>query len=214
VGAVDYAAGAVSLPVVNPRYTPTPDHYFRPVARVGYSFSEALRIGVAATRGPYLSDNVNAMLPPGAEWQDYRQTIVAADARLSFDNVVTHAEVAWSSYEVPTMANEVRGLGAFGEVRVAHSPRVFSALRVERFRYPFIRPNSATSWRGVEVTQWNAEAGVGYRISPSAIAKLSYRRDYWPGEVAPASVPAPDGYALAAQLSWLFDVMGMFEKQY
>jgi hypothetical protein len=214
LGTFDYAIGAVSLPVVNPRYSPEPGDRLRPVLRVGYTPSPAFRIGAAITRGPYLGPASSDRMPANTEWQDFSQTVIASDVRFSIGYVDARAEIAWSSYEVPTLADDVNGLGAYAEARIAHSPRIFSALRVERFRYPFIRAVSATTWIGAPVTQYNAEAGVGYRLGPSALAKLSYRRDYWPGNVRPGAPPAPDGYALAIQLSMLVDIGEMLEPRY
>lgn len=213
-GRFDYAVGAVSQPVYNPNYSPEPSDRLRPIARVGFAPSEALRMGAAVTHGSYLGNSISAMLPTGTRWQDFDQTVVATDFRFSADNIVTHAEVAWSSYEVPTVSEPVSGWGAFGEVKVAHTPRIFSALRVERFRYPFVRPLSTTNWRGVAITQWNAEIGAGYRLSRSGLAKISYRRDYWPEDPLPGAPPAPDGYALAVQFSYLLDIAKLFEPKY
>ena len=214
IGRFDYAVGAISLPVVNPRYTPEPSDRVRPVVRIGYTPSEAFRIGAAATHGPYLGKSSSVHLATNSEWHDFDQTVIASDVRFSIGYVDARAEVAWSSYEVPTITDRVAGLGGYAEVRVAHSPRIFSAARVERFRYPFIRGVSPTVWIGAPTTQYNAEVGVGYRLNRSALAKLSYRRDYWPGEVRPGAVPAPDGYALAVQFSMLVDLGELFEAKY
>lgn len=214
IGRFDYALGAVTLPVVNPRYSPEPGERLRPVARIGFTPSEAFRVGAGITHGPYLGPASDAQLPANAEWQDFDQTVIASDLRFSIGYVDARAELAWSSYDVPTLSKPVRGLGAYGEVRVAHSPRVFSAARVERFRYPFIRGTSPTHWRGTPVTQYNAELGVGYRISPNALAKASLRRDYWPGDVQPPAPPAPDGYAFGIQFSLLVDLNELMQARY
>ena len=214
VGDFDYAVGAVSLPVVHPGYSPEPSHRLRPVVRFGFTPSAAFRIGAAATHGSYLGESTEDRLPAGVAWSDFKQTVVAADVRFSIGYVDARAEVAWSSYDVPTMNSSVRGLGSYGEVRVAHTPRIFTAARFEHFRYPFIRAVSPTSWIGSPTTQMNAEVGLGYRLSRSALAKISYRRDYWPGEVRPGASPAPDGYALAAQLSMLLDFGELLEPKY
>jgi hypothetical protein len=213
-GKFDYSVGAVSLPIVNPNYSPEPGERLRPIVRVGYAPSEAFRISAGATRGPYLGPSSSTLLPSSSEWQDYDQTIVASDLHFSIGYVDLRAEIAWSSYQVPTIADDVNGLGAYGEVKITHTPRIFSAARVERFKYPFIRGVSPTVWIGNPVVQYNAEVGVGYRLSRSALAKVSYRRDYWPGEVRPGAPPAPDGYALAAQLSMLLDFGELLERRY
>ena len=115
---------------------------------------------------------------------------------------------------MPTVADPVAGWGSYVEVRVAHTPRLFTAARFERFRYPFVMPLNPAMWIGVTTTQMNGEVGMGYRISRSALGKVSYRRDQWPDELRPGSPPFPDGYALAAQLSILLDIGELLQKRY
>lgn len=205
-GPLDYRVAAVSLPVVNPNYSPEPAHRLRPVVGAGISLGPALRVGAAWTHGPYLGPESNAALPAGAAWDDYAQTVIAADLRFAVGYLETRAEVAWSSYEVPTIADAVEGLGWYVEPRVTLSPRVFVAARLERFDYAFIRA-FGTSWVGRPTLQENAELGVGYRFSPAALLKLSGRVDHWPGPDPSPQFHAPDGYAIAAQFSYLFSLL-------
>jgi hypothetical protein len=214
VGSFDYAVGTVSLPVVNPRYSPQPSHRLRPVVRAGWSAGPALHIGASATHGPYLGADVTDQLPPAKAWHDYDQNVVAADLHFSIGYFDARAELAWSSYEVPTIDDPVQGWGSYAELRVAHTPRLFTAARLERFRYPFVLPVNATTWVGVTTTQLNGEIGVGYRLSRSGLAKISYRRDYWPDELRPGRPAFPDGYAIAAQLSFLLNLNELFERRY
>ena len=111
VSRFDYHIALASLPAVNTNYTPVPDPYLRPTAGMGVSFGPAFRIGGTVTHGPYLGDTVSAQLPSGSRWQDYKQTVVAADLRLSKGYVEARAEVNWSAYDVPTVADQLHGLG-------------------------------------------------------------------------------------------------------
>ncbi|MEX2178338.1 MAG: hypothetical protein WD801_06480 [Gemmatimonadaceae bacterium] len=213
-GPLDYRAAAVSLPLVNPRYTPKPGRRIRPVAGVGVSAGPGFRVGVAATRGPYLSEDLQALLPPGAAWKDFGQLIIAADARYSAGYIVARAEAAWSSYEVPTVADVVKGFGWYGEIRGTVTPRLFVAARYENSKYAFIRPVSPSFWVGSATRQINGEIGAGYRFSPDALLKTSFRRDHWPVQTSPSGARFPDGYALAVQFSQRVDVMGLLEGKY
>jgi hypothetical protein len=51
------------------------------------------------------------------------------------------------------------------------------------------------------------EGGVGFWITPSTLAKASYRFDRWTVTPANASFVRPGGHALAVQLSQGFDVV-------
>lgn len=201
VGAFDYHLGVASLPAVNTRYTPEPGHLLRPVAGIGISVGPAFRIGAAVTHGPYLSDGVTAQLPAGSSWKDYKQTVVSSDLRLSVGYVEARAEVAWSSYDAPTVGDRLHGLGWYAELRATLSPRLFLAGRFEHYRYPFILPINPSFWVGRETTQMNGEVGIGYRFTAATLLKTSVRQDHWPEHIIPGAPPFPDGYAVALQLS-------------
>ena len=208
VGPVDYTAAAVSLPAVNERYTPAPGHRVRPVLGLGLSVGPALRFGGAVTHGPYLGPTSSPSMPAGSAWQDFDQTVVTGDARLSVGYVEARFEAAWSSYEVPTVAEAVHGLGWYGELRATLSPRLFVAGRFEHNRYPFVLAVSPQFWVGTATTQMNGEAGLGYRWSPDVLIKTSLRKDHWPVHQIGAT-SFPDGYAFAMQVSVHTDVVSL-----
>ncbi|HWC74317.1 MAG TPA: hypothetical protein VG454_10315 [Gemmatimonadales bacterium] len=209
LGQLDYHVALASLPAVNERYQPPPDDYLRPTAGIGISVRPAFRLGVTATHGPYLGDTVNAQLPAGTSWHDYKQTVVAADARFSKGYLEARGEATWSEYDVPTVADPVHGLGWYLELRGTVSPRVFLAGRYEYYRYAFILPVSQTFWVGRETTQMNAEVGMGYRFTSATLLKASVRRDHWPVHTIPGAPPFPDGYAVAIQLSVFASATGL-----
>jgi hypothetical protein len=109
-------------------------------------------------------------------------------------------EAAWSSYQAPTVAKAVHGIGWYGEIRATLSPRWFVAGRFEHNKYPFVLAVSPSFWVGTATTQMNGEAGVGYRWSADALIKASLRKDHWPVHLA-GTTAFPDGYAFAVQVS-------------
>jgi hypothetical protein len=208
IGPLDYSAAAVSLPAVNERYTPTPGQRLRPMLGLGLSLGPQLRIGTGFTHGPYLSPESDANMPAGKRWQDFQQTVMTGDARLSVGYIEARFEAAWSSYQAPTVADAVHGLGWYGEVRATLSPRLFVAGRFEHNRYPFVLAVSPSFWVGTATTQMNGEAGLGYRWSPDVLIKASLRKDHWPVHQIGATA-FPDGYAFAVQMSVHTDVGGL-----
>lgn len=194
VGSFDYRVGVMSLPVVNVRYTPEAGHRLRPVASIGWSAGPAFRVGASVTRGPYLSSDVGALLPPGEEWTAYTQDIIAAEARFALGYVEARAEAQWSSYEVPTRGDP--------------------AARFEDYRYPFVLPVSPSFWVGSETTQRNREVGAEYRFGPSTLLKASVRLDHWPVHELPNGQRFPDGYAVAVQGSVLASLTNLFTPRY
>ena len=202
-GRIDYRAAAVSLPVVNPRYTPAPGQRLRPLLGAGVTLGPSLHLGLSATRGPYLNKNLQGQVPNGRSWDEYRQTIIAGDARFSVGYLETRFEAAWSEYEVPTSGQRLHGFGAYGEAKLTLSPRVFVATRLEGFRYPFVLPINQNFWVASETIENNGEIGVGYQVSNGWLLKASFRKDDWP-QPNPPGLSLPDGYAAAVQLSWHF----------
>ncbi|MEO8448410.1 MAG: hypothetical protein ABI647_01395 [Gemmatimonadota bacterium] len=213
IGTFDYRAAIVDLPSVNERYVPRPGRALRPAAAVGVTLGPGLRLGASATRGPYLRSDLAAALPAGAGWESYKETVVGLEGRYTGGYLEARAEVIWSSYQVPTFPDAVDGLGAYAELRLTASPRVFVATRLERNRYAFVSPAGGTAWRGSSRTVYNGELGAGYRLTPDFLLKTSIRLDQWPGP-SPPTFPLPDGYAFAVQLSYRADLLGMFAKKY
>ncbi len=219
-GAFDYRAAAVSLPVVNPNYTPEPAHRLRPLLGAGVTFGPALHAGMSWTHGPYLGPSSDAALPAGRAREDFQQTVVAADLRFSVGYVDVRAEAAWASYDVPTIPDSlgswrvvpVEGRGWYVEPRVTLSPRVFVAARLEWFDYASIRVNRDTNLVGNATLEQNGELALGYRFSPGALLKVSGRRDNWPGPDASANFRTPNGYAFALQFSQQFSLTALLQR--
>jgi hypothetical protein len=206
----DYRVAAVSLPVSHPGYVPDPEWAVRPAIGVGITPMVGLHLGASASWGPYLNGHVDASHLAGRSWQSYQQRLTALDAAFSRGYVELHGEWAQSGYDVPG-ASTVSGATWYGEAKVTLGPRLFAAVRYEDNNYPFILPVGQTTWIAVPVDFHNVEGGLGYRLSPLLIAKLSYRTDHWNLTPAQHSVLGPGGHALAFQLSQAFDVLSMFD---
>jgi len=199
LGNFDYRVAAVTLPVSHPGYVPDPGARLRPAAGAGYSFGPALHVGLSATIGSYLHRSLQDSVPLGKRWSDYDQRMLAFDARFSSGYFESHAELALSGYDVPTRSSPVNGLSYFVEGKYTWSPRFFTALRLEENTYAFVRAAGVGVWVARDVQMLNGEVGAGYRFSPALLAKVSYRRDRWPPDLAAV---LPDGHGLALQLSY------------
>jgi len=205
---LDYRGGLVSLPAVNTRYVPEPDHALRPVLGLGVTPTPHLRVGTSMTWGPYLGDGVLPTLPSGSTTSDFHQWILGFDARFSTGHLDTHAELAFSGYEVPTHEASKNGYTYYLETTYQFSPRLYASSRFEQNNYPFVRPREGASWIAATRNFYNGEVGVGYRIGRGSIIKGSYRRDYWP--VDPTSqIPFENGHAVALQFSHQFDAVSL-----
>lgn len=198
-GRWDYRIGAVSLPVSNERYVPEATHRLRPAIGAGVTPATGFHVGVSFTHGPYLQSDLDSMLQPGNEWDDFTQTVAGLDLSLARGYTEIQAEAALSTFEVPG-AESVGGFTAYVEVKQTWSPRWFTAVRLEQNDYAFIRAISPAMWMSNRVNFYNGEIGIGYRFDHMTTVKLTYRRDYWPVEPALRAF-LRDGQALAMQVS-------------
>jgi hypothetical protein len=197
---VDYRAALVTLPPTNPAYVPEPGAYLRPAVGVGLTPVIGVRVGASWSSGPYLSDADAANVPAGTRWQDYGSRVLAADLRFARGYFELFAELAASWYEVPTIADDVKGTTYYVEMKYTWSPRFFTAVRAERNLYAFIR-HSPSGWIARATDFVDGEVGVGYRLSARTLVKASYRADNW--EITPATQAfLGEGSAFALQLSY------------
>lgn len=209
----DYRAAVVSLPVTHEGYTPDPSPAPRPALGGGYTPGPAFRVGASATWGPYLNSDLGAAIPAGADWKDYGERVLAFDTRFNRGYFEFRGELAYSWYDVPNMTESIDGLTWYTEVKQTWTPRLFTAARVERNDYPFIRPASGTTWIARQVDVYNAEVGLGFRPSPGTILKASYRYGWY--DIPPElRATLPNGYAVAIQISWDMDIKSWFERKH
>ncbi|MFL5561423.1 MAG: hypothetical protein ACJ79K_08120 [Gemmatimonadaceae bacterium] len=206
----DYRLGVVSLPIYNDRYMPEPTPAAHLAIGGGITPVAGVRIGVSATQGPWLRDDMDAATLRGRRWQSYDQRVVAFDAELSRGYADFHGELTHGWHEVPGHSRMLHGAAWYAELAYALSPRVFAAARAEENDYPYLRP-FGTFWGANDVRVSNGEVGLGYRVGADQTLKLTYRRDHW--DLAPAAgVLLPDGHSIAMQLTTAFDVLGALDR--
>jgi len=211
-GRFDYRVAMVDRPFINDKYVPTPTgRALRPALAAGFSPVVGTRLGLYATKGPYLGPRVGSLLGPGERWSDFDQTIYGVDVQFSRGYFELNGDYARSTYETPAGAGDVGGFTYFIEPKYTWSPRFFTALRLERNDYPYIAPLGPGFWLATTTDFYDAEASAGWRIAPGTILKVAYRRDRWMVDDALKSF-FPDGYAIAAQLSYTFDVNSWIER--
>lgn len=204
-GMFDWRMAAVSLPVTNERYTPAPTARARPAFGMGITPAIGVRIGGSYTRGAYLNCDLPESLLAGGAWSDYAQRLAAIDVQASRGYLELWGEVAHGTYDVPGQPRAT-GTAAYIESRYTFSPRWYVAARAERNDYPYITPRGDSAWMTPMADVRNVEAGIGFRMSPSRLLKLSWRRDRW--HVAPQQrATLPDGYAVAFQFSQGFELL-------
>lgn len=206
-GIVDWRVAVLSLPPVHDGYSPRPTARARPAGGIGITPTTGLRFGASYTAGSYLGCEVPSTLLAGRSWTAFQQHMTAFDLELSRGYLELWAEGGRSSYEVPSRGTML-GTAAYVESRYTLTPRFFVAARAEENDYPFILPTGG-GWFTVQADVRNVEGGGGFRLTSSTLLKATVRRS-WRRRSGRGF--APDGHALAIQLSQAFDVVGLIER--
>jgi hypothetical protein len=209
-GGFDYRAGLVSLPTTHVGYEPEPTARLRPALGAGYTPIVGLRFGASFTVGPYLSNSIASAALDGKSWTAYQQTVMALDAQYAVGYLETHAEAARGTYDLAG-GSSIRGFTYYGEAKYTLTPRLFVAARVERNKYPFIRPTTPP-WTAKLTDFVDGEAGVGVRLTSSTLLKGSVRSDRWWVRPGTPGYRGVGGHAFALQLSQSFDVMNWIDR--
>lgn len=207
----DYWAAVIDLPLSNEKYVPEPSRAPRPALGAGVTPIIGMRLGAYFTQGPYLNRDLGPMLPPGAGWKDYRQKIMGFEVQYSRGYFEVNSEFTLSGYDVPTRSEAVWGKAYYIEPKYTWSPRFFTALRLEKNDYAYVKPLSSTFWLARTVNYYDVEAGLGYRLGSGTVLKAAYRRDLWTVEESLKPF-FPDGYSVSVQLSYSFDVNSWVER--
>ena len=208
----DFGVALLDRPFVNEDYVPERiGRVLRPALVAGVTPAIGVRVGGYATRGTYLGPGSTPMLPPGDEWRDFRSVVYGIDAQFSRGYFELNGDFARSSYEVPGVAQSVRGIAYFIEPKYTWTPRFFTALRFERNDYPYIMGVAPGIWIHDNADLFDVEVGAGYRFGPGTLLKVAYRRDYWRVDPIDKSF-FPEGYSISAQLSYRFDVNSWIER--
>ena len=140
----------------------------------------AVRLGVSAARGAYLSRVLESSLPAGSRLEDAVQQAVGVDAEYSEGRFLARAEVIRSYWTLPFALSEGgnQRLGAHAvlvEGRYRIFPGVQLAARAERLDFARIQA-------GGLMERWEApvqrlEAGASYSIIRNVTVKASVQRN-------------------------------------
>jgi hypothetical protein len=143
------------------------------MGRVGLAPLPNLRLGTSFAFGPYLDEALNPSLPVGRVADDYHQKLAMADLELLMGHVELRAEGARNAWEMPRLGN-LRVSTGYLELKYALAFGGFVAGR-----YDVMRFSSVTDSTGAQ-HPWDSnvnriEAGVGYRFTRDAQAKIVYQ---------------------------------------
>ena len=139
-------------------------------------------------------------LPPGRRAEDYHQVLAMADAEWSYAHLTLRAEGYSNAWETPTVG-DLRVKGFYVEGKYTLPAGLYVAGRHEIMRFSDLTDSlgAARPWDA----DWDrTEAGLGYRITRGAIAKLVYQTNLRRAD--PAGEPSRRHDLVAGQLTLRF----------
>ncbi len=168
-------------------------------ARLAFRPSAALVLGVSASRGGYVANELHEALAdssPGA----FYQNALGADFELSRGYWLVRAEGIWTTWDVPVVAQPgvdgpVHAFGVTAESRYKLSPGLFVAARVDHLGFSRVRGESGPfTW---DAPLSRVEAGIGYFPARVVLIKAAYQHNWRDGGL-------PSEQLLAGQISFSF----------
>ncbi len=143
------------------------------LGRVGFLPLPGLRLGVSGAYGPYLVEELNPLMPPGSNVNDYNQKIAMADLEFLAGHFEMRAEGAFNVWETPTVG-DLEVTSAYAEAKYSFPIGAYVAGRYDALRFGEIADSG-----GVKQT-WDAdvtriEGGVGYRFDRNVVVKLIHQ---------------------------------------
>jgi len=138
-------------------------------ARLGWRPAFGWEVGLSASRGDYVSEEVTALLE-GNRSSD--QTALGVDAELARGSWILRGEAIWCSWDVPTLSTgPLATLGFTAEGRYKVAAGLYFAARVSGSRFESLpTPEGPVTWDS-PVTRF--EGGVGYSFHRNVQGKLA-----------------------------------------
>ncbi len=138
-------------------------------ARFGWRPTFGLDLGVSASSGDYVSDDVKDLLEGNPESS---QTAFGVDAELARGSWILRGEAIWCSWDAPTLdTGSLAALGFLAEARYKVAPGLYFAGRVSGSRFESLStPEGSVTWDS-PVTRF--EGGVGFSFHRNFLAKIA-----------------------------------------
>ncbi len=176
-GSAEFALGAVNGTPARMNTVVDENHGKAFLGRVGWMPFPALRLGISGADGPYVPEDLQPSLPAGRKPTDYHQQLAMADLAVEFGHAELRAEGYRNRWQTPTVGDlDVRGYYVEGKYVLLAG--LYAAARWEEMRFGEVTDSSGER-RPWDQDVTRLEAGTGYRISKTALAKAVYQRDTW-----------------------------------
>ncbi|MFT5467933.1 MAG: hypothetical protein ACI8UO_003041 [Verrucomicrobiales bacterium] len=131
--------------------------------RLGYRPNAAWNFGASLSHGSYLKGDA------GPDFDDFAQTTIGLDASYAHRHWQIWAEVIYSSFELPNIADDAAVWSYFIETRYKLAPQLFAAMRWNQQFHNEL--GGSVAW---DNDLFRIDASLGYRFTPNTQVKLQY----------------------------------------
>ncbi|KAA3612067.1 MAG: hypothetical protein DWQ05_18880 [Calditrichaeota bacterium] len=144
--------------------------------RIGVRPLLGLNIGFSISNGPYLGQEIIAMLPPEKDLSSYLQTLYDFDFSFERGHLSIFAEGVINKWENPVHPDALKVSAYYLETKYKFLPHYFAALRIGHLLFEKIDFQNSKSVRWDDNIQ-RFEIGLGYYVARETLAKLVYQKN-------------------------------------
>jgi len=143
------------------------------MGRVGINPIPSLRVGVSASTGAYLPNDVEPGLPAGTSAERYDQTLYMVDAEWMWDRLELRGEGVFNTWETPNLG-DLDVTSWYLEGKFAFLAGAYVAARYDQMLFEDIQGTTgpARPWDD-DVRRF--EGGLGYRFDRRVLGKVVYQ---------------------------------------
>ncbi len=139
--------------------------------RLRFVPNESWELGWSASSGAYLRPVAAPLLPPGAHFGDYRETVLGQDIAFAWHHLQLWAEIYAARFAIPAVG-DVDTAAYYAEAKYKLTPRWSGALRWNQQLYGTVNAGGADVRWGRNA--WRVDLAPEFRFTPHVQLKLQY----------------------------------------
>jgi hypothetical protein len=140
----------------------------------GYSIRQGFRIGVSGFRGPYLDQNLSALLPPGTTVRSYPASAAGIDTQWARGRWRLNAELQRFWFDSPKFTVSPSFTSGYVEAKSVITPRLYLSTRAGWLSTGRVSDTSGASASSFAPALSSYELGGGYWLGRNELIKASY----------------------------------------
>lgn len=140
-------------------------------ARLRFLPDESWDLGMSFSSGAYLRPSAEPLLPRGARFADYRETVLGQDMAFAWHHFQFWAELYEARFAIPLLGN-ADTFAYYTEMKYKFTAQFFGALRWNQQIYGTMNGTAGSVRWGRNV--WRIDVAPTYRLTPHFQLKLQY----------------------------------------